>query len=124
MTSDWPDLFFWMMIAFLFTHEMDAMKRHEWRVLPLTSFLPESIGREVFLWMHVPLFFVLFLLSTGSHSDIARWWLSIFSIVHVALHWLFRNHPKYEFNNVGSWLLIAGAGIAGLAHIVSRGDAV
>ena len=45
-----------IVLAFLFSHEVDAAFRHEWRVLPLTSFMPEDAGRETFIWAHVPLF--------------------------------------------------------------------
>ena len=31
-------------VGALFTHELDAMTNHEWRVLPLTSFLGEELG--------------------------------------------------------------------------------
>ena len=33
----------------LFTHELDAMLNHEWRVLPLTSWLSDEIGMIVFV---------------------------------------------------------------------------
>lgn len=42
---------YFLMLALLFTHEIDAAFRHEWRVLPITSFLPDELGREVFIWL-------------------------------------------------------------------------
>jgi hypothetical protein len=99
-----------IMLAFLFSHEVDAALRHEWRVLPLTSFLPDDIGRQVFIWAHVPLFAAILLFNDRTGL---RFGLAIFSLVHVGLHWGFRNHPAYEFNNLSSWLIIGGAGLFG-----------
>ena len=31
------DILYYSMVAALLTHEVDAVKRHEWRVLPLTK---------------------------------------------------------------------------------------
>lgn len=47
------DVLFHTMLAFLFTYELDAVKRNEWRILPLTSLLPERMGERVFIWFHV-----------------------------------------------------------------------
>eukprot|EP01137_Pigoraptor_chileana_P023048 Opistho-2@88730 len=103
-----------MMLAFLFTHEVDAAFRHEWRMLPLTSFLPEDVGREVFIWLHVPLYAGI--LSFGDRMAF-RTGLAAFSVVHVGLHWLYRTHPANEFNNPSSWALILGAGLFGAAYL-------
>lgn len=113
------ELFYVIMLGFFITHELDAMQRHEWRVLPLTSFLPEETGRRVFLWMHVPLFAVLFYFGAGDPSTRLAQGLSAFAVVHVGLHWLFRNHPKNEFNNPVSWALIIGAGLGGAGHLAA-----
>ncbi len=115
------DLFYFCMLGFFLTHELDAMKRHEWRVLPLTSFLPDHLGELVFIWAHVPIIAGLFFfggLDAGSTTALG---LSIFGIIHVFLHIAFRNHPHYEFNNLSSWLLIIGTGIFGALHLVAFG---
>ncbi len=113
------DLLYYAMVGAFFTHELDAVKRHEWRVLPITSFLPERIGEQVFIWLHVPLFA---LLLWGGDDDVAsatRLGLSAFAIVHVGLHILFRRHPAYEFNNFSSWALIVLTAILGTAYLVA-----
>lgn len=111
------ELFYVAMLSFFLTHELDAMQRHEWRILPLTSFLPEEAGRQAFVWMHVPLFAALFYFGAGDPSTSVAQGLSAFAIVHVGLHWLFRRHPNNEFNNPVSWSLILGAGLAGAGHL-------
>ena len=111
------ELTYFAMLALFITHELDAVKHHEWRVLPLTAFLPEAIGQQVFIWAHVPLFLLLFLFGGLDSSSPTAYGLSAFSIIHVGLHIGFRNHPQYEFNNLSSWAIIAGAGIFGALHL-------
>lgn len=105
-----------LMLALLFTHKIDAAFRHEWRVLPITSFLPDELGREAFIWIHVPLFAVILL---ANNNERVRVGIAAFCVIHVGLHWLFRNHPAYEFNNPSSWGLILGAGLLGLAYLLT-----
>ena len=106
---------YFVMLAFLFTHEIDAAFRHEWRVLPITSFLPDELGREVFIWAHVPLFAGILHASDNQRLRIG---LAAFCVIHVGLHWIFRNHPAYEFNNASSWGLILAAGVFGVAFLI------
>jgi hypothetical protein len=102
-------------ISFLATHELDAVQRHEWRVLPLTSWMPESIGFPVFTLAHIPIFYLTY---TMHRNQKFRKGLSIFKLVHVGLHIVFMGHPAYEFNNPLSWFLIAGAGVCGALHLL------
>jgi len=106
------------MFGFMVTHELDAVKRHEWRVLPLTSFLPDEIGERVFIWAHVPLLTAILYLGGTDPTSLTAIGMSVFSIVHIGLHWAFRKHAKYEFNNPGSWLLICGSGVFGALHLI------
>lgn len=104
-----------IMLAFLFTDEIDAAFRHEWRVLPITSFLPDELGREVFIWARVPL---LAGILHAFDDERVRVGLAVFCVIHVGLHWIFRNHPAYEFDNASSWALILAAGASGFAFAV------
>jgi hypothetical protein len=113
-----PDILYWTLLGAFFTHELDAVKRHEWRVLPLLRALPDAVGEQVFIWVHVPLFAAV--LTTGSH-DGWRLGVAAFAVVHVGLHWLFRRHPAYEFNNPSSWALILLTGALGAAYVVVAG---
>lgn len=113
------DVFYWSMVAVLFTHELDAVRRHEWRVLPLTRTFPDKLGEQLFIWAHAPLFLAIFWFSRAGAAGTLPLGLSAFAIVHVALHWQFRNHPAYEFNNAGSWTLIVGAGMLGALHLIT-----
>ena len=111
---------FYLGIGTLFTHELDAMPNHEWRVLPLTSWLPDEIGMIVFVLIHIPLFAVLIALVSNTHDKIrlrSRLGISIFLIIHSVLHRLFMNHADYEFSSTLSNVLIFGGGLLGLVHL-------
>ena len=111
------DLVYYLMVGAFFTHELDAIKRREWRILPLTSFLPDRIGEQTFIWFHVPLFAVLLFGGDGQAVNNVRIGLATFAIIHVGLHWLYRNHPANEFNTTSSWALIVGTGLLGTAYL-------
>lgn len=112
------DILYFSLLAAFFTHELDAVKQHEWRVLPLTSFLPDRIGEQVFIWVHVPLFAAILWFSGNEPTSGFRNAIAAFAVVHVWLHWIFRNHPRYEFDNPSSWGLILLTGLLGAAYLI------
>lgn len=48
------DLAFYMVLALFIAHELDAVRAHEWRLLPLLQSLPERAAYPAFVLMHVP----------------------------------------------------------------------
>ena len=107
---------FYLGLALLFTHELDAIPNHEWRVLPLLSNLRESVGRTTFVVAHIPIFGIaiayvasLNLKTRSKARDIA----SGFLIAHALLHFAFSRHSAYEFNSLLSSVLIFGAVLRG-----------
>jgi heme/copper-type cytochrome/quinol oxidase subunit 3 len=105
------------LLAAFFTHEVDAVSRGEWRALPGLRRLPDAIGARVFIWAHLPVF--LLLIATLSDSCPPHWreGLAGFAIIHSGMHWAFRNHPAYAFNNLGSWTLILLTAVLGAAYL-------
>ncbi len=114
-------LFYWLMLASLLTHELDAVKRHEWRIFPILRSLPDPMGEQIFIWSHIPVFLLLLLGSTNGTTSVFAIGLSLFSIVHVVLHWVLRRHPACELNNSSSWTLIVLPGLLGAVHLVVVG---
>ena len=112
------DFLYHALVAAFLTHELDAVKRHEWRVLPVMSSLPERVGEQVFIWAHAPLLLAILWFGEGATVNGFRLGLALFAVVHVGLHWLFRRHPAHEFNNPSSWSLILLTGILGAAYLV------
>jgi hypothetical protein len=126
------NLVFYLGLGLLFTHEMDAMRNHEWRVLPILRSLSEANGEIAFLLAHVPLFALTigFVASLRLRTRlIARKLASAFLIVHAILHLAFSGHPNYEFSASLSNTLIYGAAFCGAFYflalaIASSHDAV
>ncbi|MEO1053403.1 MAG: DUF6713 family protein [Bacteroidota bacterium] len=104
-------------LAFILMHEMDAIRCHEWRIFPATSFMNDKTGMIVFIFLHIPLFYFP-LLPDMLHSHSFRYGFSIFLIVHFFLHLLFLLHKKNEFKDWISWSLIIGAGACGLIELL------
>ena len=113
-------IFFFIALAFIITHELDAIKHHEWRILPITSQLSDKLGYTVFTLMHIPLFAVCFfyLYNGSSLNQKLITGLNIFFIVHIFLHLLALRHPKNEFSSFRSWFIIVGAGISAFLDLL------
>ncbi|HEX4870917.1 MAG TPA: DUF6713 family protein [Nevskiaceae bacterium] len=119
-TAEWR---FQLGYAALLTHELDAVLREEWRVLPVTAWLPESLGALVFIAAHVPL--VALLQHGVGHPEPRRragWQraVSAFLVVHLGLHLAFRHHPDYDFHSPLSQALIVGGALFGAWDLLAR----
>lgn len=110
-------LIFWLGVALICTHELDAIQHHEWRLFAFLRPFGDEIAYRIFTLAHVPLFLWFFWMAPHP----ARWFeigIDLFLIIHVGLHFFFRRHPLYEFKGWLSHGLIAGAGLAGLVHLL------
>lgn len=108
----------------LATHELDAMLRAEWRVLPGLSLLDDAVARPLFIWAHVPLFAGLTGWLGSANADTrrrARHGISLFLVVHAGLHLLFSGHRHYDFHGAGSSVLIFAGALCGLGWLATTG---
>ncbi|MEQ9012758.1 DUF6713 family protein [Algiphilus sp.] len=115
-----PDLVCYTGFSLILCHELDAVLHAEWRVLPVTSFLPESVAYPVFVLMHVPMFVLLFFGIAATSERVRRHTkvgVSAFLVVHAGLHAAFQGHPHYHFEGWLSNGLIAGAALCGLLYL-------
>ena len=114
-------LIFYLGVGLFFTHELDAMVNHEWRVLPLTGWLSDNAGRNVFILIHIPLFAVLVGLLSNQDEVIrlrTKFWVSAFFVIHGLLHAAFITHARYEFESLLSNILIFGGAICGMLYLI------
>lgn len=113
-------IFFFIALAFIITHELDAIRRHEWRIFPGTSRLADNQGYVVFTLLHIPLFAILFyyLYTPNGLNQQFVTALNIFFITHLFLHVLALKHPKNEFVTATSWFIIVGAAFFSTLDIV------
>jgi hypothetical protein len=112
-------LWFYAALSLLLTHELDAVRCHEWRIFPGLGRLDDERGYLLFTALHVPLFLGLLwaLFGAGLDARLARW-LSGFCILHVGLHLLALRHPANGFTSPLSWALIGGAGACGALQLL------
>lgn len=111
---------FYLGIALLFTHELDAMPNHEWRMLPGLNLLPDALGETTFLVAHVPLFVLVIAFTASLNAktrETARNIASAFFILHAVLHFWFSGSPAYEFSSLLSGVLIYGSALCGLGYL-------
>lgn len=114
------DLLFYLGLGMLLGHEMDAVHKHEWRLLFFLRAMPDERARDIFVLAHVPLVVALLWLIGHPSGDVRLWTvvaLDAFLIVHAGMHWRLSDHPKYEFNTPVSRLLIYGAAVVGAVHL-------
>lgn len=114
------DLLFYLGLAVLLAHEMDAVHKHEWRLMFILRAMPDERARDLFVLAHVPVVVILLWLI-GHPAEPVRLGtmvaMDLFLVVHAGLHWRLSEHPKYEFNTPLSRLLIYGAAVVGAAHL-------
>lgn len=53
------DLLFYLAFAGLVTHELDAVHKHEWRLLFILRAISDGSARRAFILLHLPLFAAL-----------------------------------------------------------------
>jgi hypothetical protein len=108
-------LIFLITVACLMTHELDAIQQHEWRMFFFLNPFSDITAYRIFTALHIPLFaFIMWNL----HASWFQVGFDLFVIIHAGLHWFLRNHPKLEFKNWLSNLLIFGAVPLAILHLI------
>ena len=112
---------YYLGLACLFTHELDAVTHAEWRLLAVLRNLPDEQASPWFVALHVPLFFAILWLSHAPRERIRRWTRGVVAgslVVHAGLHFGNASTPLYEFHGALSRSLIVGAALCGLVHLL------
>ena len=115
------DFLFYLAFSGLIAHELDAVYKHEWRLLFVLRTMPDALARRAFVLSHVPLFAVLLWLAAYPDAGVRYWTmlgLDVFMSIHAGLHRRLSGHPKYEFNTPSSRLLIYGTAALAAAHLL------
>ena len=114
---------YYLGLAFLVAHELDAVTHSEWRLLFGLRTLPDPPASSLFVSLHVPLFFAILWLSHHQRKwlrDGTRVVVAVFLVVHAVLHIGLSSAPQYTFHGVLSNTLILGAGASGIAYLGFR----
>jgi len=112
--------FFLLRFCFLLVHELDAIRRQEWRLFPGFSRMRDEAGFRLFTALHLPLYALLLwgLYDAGSANRALIVALDLFFIVHLLLHLLLRQLPGNEFGSRFSKMLFWGAGLCGALDLL------
>ena len=113
----------WLGLALFIAHELDAIARHEWRLLPGFSVEEDNVARDTFVLLHIPLLAVAFWLMTHPVTGIrnlGRSAIAALLIIHAGLHLLLSGHELYEFEGAVAQITIYGASLAGTAYLTLR----
>ena len=104
---------FYLGLGTSFTHELDAITSHEWRLIPILRSLPEDLGMTAFVVAHVPLFAGIIALIASQNEQtrsLSRLLVSVFLLLHAVLHLWFSSDPNYGFvSTLSNWLIFGGA---------------
>lgn len=115
------NLIFSVGLSLLIIHEMDAIRRREWRMFFGLSKFDDEPAYNIFSLLHIPLL-VGILWGLFAAAETVRyyviWGLDLFFMIHFLLHLLFLKHKSNEFKSIFSWLVIVGLFITGLIHFL------
>jgi hypothetical protein len=114
---------YYLGLACLFTHELDAVTHSEWRLLFILRSQPDGIASPWFVALHVPLFFAILWLSHFPREAVrksTRLLVAAFLVVHAVLHVSLASNPDYEFHGTLSRTLIVSAAACGVAYVLSE----
>jgi hypothetical protein len=117
------DLIFYVALSGLLAHELDAVQRHEWRLLFVLRRMPETRARDAFILVHVPIVALILWLAAHPDPKVRHGMmlvLDVFVLVHAGLHWRLSTHPKYEFYDSISKVLIYAPAVIALGHLTLR----
>ena len=112
---------FYFGLALFSGHELDAVARGEWRMLPILSKLQDDAGQMWFILFHVPLFALIYWLCTHHSKSIrVRSQLTVdgFLIFHGIIHFLLSGDPSYAFTPPVETITVFGGALVGLTHAV------
>lgn len=111
-----------LLVLFLFNlslfllHEMDAIRRSEWRLFIVLKDMEDSKAYKIFTFLHLFLYVIILSLLFSEYQIIVFWFLDLFFIIHAILHLFFEKHPRNEFKNTFSRAIIYPMGILAVVH--------
>ena len=105
-------------LALLFAHEMDAIRKQEWKMFIVLKDMADEKAYLVFMLLHVPLYTILLFLLFSDMKTLGYYIADIFLVGHCLLHFCYRNHPANKLKTVVSNILILAAGFLAIVHLV------
>jgi surface polysaccharide O-acyltransferase-like enzyme len=114
------NIVYYLGIAALFTHELDAVLNLEWRLLYHLRTLPDVTASSFFIGLHLPAFFLFFYLGHHPNKKISerfRVVVAAFLVIHSVLHFRLSDFEDYQFQGFASNFYIYGAALMGAVYL-------
>jgi len=114
------NLLFFFLLSLVIVHELDAIRRHEWRMFIILNKMDDERAFQFFSILHIPLLMVIFWLITYPSTIVVFGFqivLDVFLIIHKFLHDSFQKHPNNEFNTKFSKSLINLMAVVGFIQL-------
>jgi len=114
-------LLFYLGVAVLLAHELDAMSQAEWQLLFILRKQPNASARSLFVLIHIPLTVMLLWITHHKALSIQQWarhGIMLFLVIHMALHKRLESHHSYTFHSPLSKGLIYGCGMIGGVYCI------
>lgn len=105
-------------LALLFVHEMDAVRRQEWKMFIVLKDMTDEKAYRVFLLLHIPLYAIILALLFSGAARVGFYVTDIFLIAHMLVHWGFRRHRANNLNGALSKVILYGAGLLAVFHLI------
>ena len=115
------DFLLYLGLTMFFVHEMDAIRRKEWRMFIFLKHLDDHLAYRIFTIIHIPLYLFIFwalFLANERINSIFGLVLNSFYIFHLILHLLFVNNPKNEFKGFFTWFLLISMALTGATYFL------
>ncbi len=113
---------FALTFALLISHELDAMIREEWRLLPGFGSLDAGPAADVFNLVHVPLFTMIVMGVMSPRPYIQRMTsvaVEVFVIGHALAHAVLRRTAEYNFEAPVETITVYGAAALAAVHLAT-----
>ncbi len=114
------DLIFYIALSFYFTHQADAFRCSEWRILPGFSALNDGVAARLFVAIHLPVYIAIFWCISSNDPQLTYYFqlsLDVMLAGHIGKHFFLQHHEKNEFNELFSKLLIFFTSLFAFMHL-------
>lgn len=108
------DSFYRLTAACLIVHELENILLRRWVLHDYGDPL-----QQIIVLAHAPVILGMLVAAELTRRASIRSGMCIFAVMHVGLHWAFRDQPLHEgLYSPASWMLILLAGFFGAAYLV------
>lgn len=114
------DILFYIALSLFFTHQVDAIRCKEWRILPGLSSLKENFAEKLFIAIHIPVFILIFILISIPSPDVKYYFQITIDVMisgHIGKHIILSKNKENLFNDNLSKMIILFSSVFAFIHL-------